>query len=320
MAWIGAGLLFCFLCIFVGGGYLTSLGDRISSRSRLGHQMMGMLFLAAVTSLPELAAGLSAAGWSGQADLAYGEVVGSCVFNLAILGVADLFARKSVVAARGGGLYLNGGTGVLLLSLAALGVLLARSGRPVAVALNLGIAAIYLFGLEGARRMEGSEPEPGEDDGTGLARLWTLFGLTALLVVGPGLWLPLLADDLAVAAGLSHSLVGTFLVGAFTSAPEMIVTYHCVRRGWAAMAVGNLLGSNLFNILILVPMDLVYDGSLYAAAGAEHAITALLAVAMTAVVLVAATWRTRQAAAPRARPEGWVLLLLYAIAFFSLAG
>jgi cation:H+ antiporter len=320
MIGITAGLVFCFACIFVGGGILTSVGDRIAVRTRLGHHLMGMFFLAAITSLPELVAGMSAAGISGEADLAYGEVVGSCVFNLAILGVADLFSRTPVVAARGGGLFLNGSTGVVLLALAAFGLIGPDSTGRFAAVLNIVIVGVYLLGLEGARRAEGHEPEPAQTRGPSLARLWIYFSFAALVVIGPGVWLPLLADTLAEQAGISHSFVGTFLVGAFTSAPEMIVTYHCLRRRWAAMAVGNLLGSNLFNILVLVPMALVYrPGSLYAAAGTEHAVTALLAIVMTAVVLTAATWRTHRKEYPRWRPEGWVLIAIYAIVFFYLA-
>jgi cation:H+ antiporter len=317
---IAAGLAFCFACIFVGGGFLTSIGDRIASRTSLGHHLMGMLFLAAVTSLPELAAGISAAGVSGEADIAYGEVVGSCVFNLTILGVADLFSRTPVIAARGHGLRLNGATGIALLAAAAVGLLVSDPTGRLAALFNLIIVGIYLVGLEGARRAERDEPEPAAEDGSSLLRLWFLFGVTSLLVIGPGLWLPILADSLAEQSGVSHSFVGTFLVGAVTSAPEAIVTYHCVRRGWGAMAVGNLLGSNLFNILILVPMDLVYrSGSLYEAAGSEHAVTALLAIIMTAVVLAAASWRRRQEPSSRRRPEGLVLVILYVIALLYLA-
>jgi cation:H+ antiporter len=321
MIGIAAGLAFCFACIFVGGGFLTSIGDRIASRTTLGHHLMGMLFLAAVTSLPELAAGISAAGVSGEADIAYGEVVGSCVFNLAILGVADLLSRTPVIAARGHGLYLNGATGVALLAAAAASLLVSDATGRLAALFNLVIVGVYLIGLEGARRSERQEAEPaGPDDGSSLARLWLLFGVTSLLVIGPGLWLPILADSLAEQTGASRSFVGTFLVGAVTSAPEAIVTYHCVRRGWGAMAVGNLLGSNLFNILILAPMDLVYrPGSLYEAAGSEHAVTALLAIIMTAVVLAAATWRRSQDPLPSRRPEGWILLVLYLVALLYLA-
>ncbi|MCZ6833709.1 MAG: sodium:calcium antiporter, partial [Acidobacteria bacterium] len=114
-------------------------------------------------------------------------------------------------------------------------------------------------------------------------------------------------------------LVGTFLVGAFTSAPEMIVTWHCLRRGWTVMALGNLLGSNLFNILILVPMDVVYtDGSLYGAAGGEHQGTALAAMAMTVLVILAGVWRRHAVRTPRVRVEGLLLLATYAAVFFFI--
>ena len=312
--------MFCFVAIFVGGGFLTQLGDRISARSGLGHHVMGMIFLAAVTSLPELSAGLSAAGWSRQPNIAMGEVLGSCVFNLAILGAADLYSRRPVIGAHGTGPLLNGGTGMVLLATAALALWVPGPGMLVSWLAGGTIGAVYLMGLMGSRRLEeGDEPAPATDDGTSLSSLWFRFGAASLLVIGPGLWLPFLADRLAQEAGLSQSLVGTFLVGAFTSAPEMIVTWHCLRRGWAVMAVGNLLGSNLFNILILVPMDAVYtDESLYKAVGSEHLATALAALGMTAIVILASIWRHHAVRTPRLRGEGLLLLAAYVAAFLML--
>jgi len=314
-----AGLLFCFVAIFVGGGFLTHLGDRISARSGLGHHVMGMIFLAAVTSLPELSAGLSAAGWSRQPDIAMGEVLGSCVFNLAILGAADLYSRRPVIGAHGAAPLLNGGTGIVLLAAAALGMWV--SGPAVLVSWLTGgtIVLVYLLGLLGSRRLERSDEPASTSDPTPLISLWLRFAAASLLVIGPGLWLPFLADNVAQQAGLSQSLVGTFMVGAFTSAPEMIVTWHCLRRGWAVMALGNLLGSNLFNILILVPMDIVYTGgSIYRAVGPEHMATVLAALAMTAIVILAGAWRHHAVRTPRLRGEGLLLLAAYAVAFLLL--
>jgi cation:H+ antiporter len=314
-----AGLLFCFVAIFVGGGFLTHLGDRISARSGLGHHVMGMIFLAAVTSLPELSAGLSAAGWSRQPDIAMGEVLGSCVFNLAILGAADLFSRRPVIGAHGSAPLLNGGTGMVLLATAAVALWVSGPGVLVSWLAGSTIVAVYLLGLLGSRRLDDSDEPPPSTDGTSLLSLWLRFAAASLLVIGPGLWLPFLADRVAHEAGLSQSLVGTFLVGAFTSAPEMIVTWHCLRRGWAVMALGNLLGSNLFNILILVPMDVVYtDGSLYQAVGSEHLATALAALGMTAIVILAGIWRHHAVRTPRLRGEGLLLLAAYAVAFILL--
>lgn len=320
MVWMAAGLLFCIGTIFFGGSLLTSLGDQIASSSRLGHHLMGMIFLAAVTSLPELAAGISAAGWSGQANLAYGEVLGSCVFNLAILGAADLLSRAPIIRGGGANASSSSATGIILLAVAALGVLASGAGGHLDLPLDLVIVGVYLVGM---RTLRGEEPASGPAGAATAAlrrRLWVRFGLAALLVIGPGLWLPVLAGQLAQEFLLSYSLVGTVLVGAVTSAPEAVVTYHCIRRGWGHMAVGNLLGSNLFNILVLVPMDAVYRGSsLYGAAGGEHAGTALAAIIMTGVVLLAGTWQKPGRAVPRWRAEGGVLLGLYLFAMASLA-
>jgi cation:H+ antiporter len=315
-----AALFFCFAAIFVSGGFLTTLGDRISENSRLGHHVMGMFFLAAVTSLPELSAGLAAAGISRLPDIAVGEILGSCVFNLTILGAADLLSRRPVIAAGGRAPFLNGVTGLVLLAIT---VLALRTPGPAALVSWLAggaIVLVYMLGLSGVRRLENNtEPRNTAPAGTSLSKLWLQFAAASLLVIGPGLWLPSLAAKLSHQAGISETLVGTFLVGAFTSAPEMIVTWHCLRRGWTVMALGNLMGSNLFNILILVPMDVVYtDGSLYGAGGGEHQGTALAAMAMTILVILAGVWRRHAVRTPRVRAEGLLLLAAYAAVFFFI--
>ncbi|MFQ5845195.1 MAG: sodium:calcium antiporter [Planctomycetota bacterium] len=314
------GLALCLVCIFVGGSYLTSLADKIAHRTRLGHHLMGTIFLAAVTSVPELGAGLSAVG-RGFVDIAVGEVVGSCGFNLMILGVAALVARRSVFGG-GTGPLVGGLTGILLLGVAIAGLVGPALSLGVLGTHSLVIAAVYVVGLELLRRraQSGAAQPPAEGDQS-LRRLWLKFGVASIFVMAPAVWLPDLADDVAKDLGISHSFVGTFLVGAFTSTPEIMVTYHCVRAGLTHMAVGNLLGSNLFNVLVLAVMDAVYlSGPIYGEASPQHTATALLAIVMTLVVLAAGRRRPAPGAHPRRRWEGLALCLLYAAGCVYLFG
>jgi cation:H+ antiporter len=312
-------LLVCLLSIFVGGSYLTSLGDRIAHRTRLGHHLMGTIFLAAVTSVPELAAGLSAAG-QGFVDIAVGEVMGSCCFNLMILGVAALIVRRSVFTG-GAGPFISGMTGILLLCVAIAALIGPEISFGVLGVHSLVIAVIYLGGLEGLRRFTKTEVDSEVAAGDSLKSLWLKFGVASIFVMAPAIWLPGLADQVAKDIGITHSVVGTFLVGVFTSTPEIMVTYHCVRAGLTHMAMGNLLGSNLFNILVLALMDGAYvRGPIYADASDDHSATALIAIFMTAVVLAAGRVRAASVTRPRLRWEGLVLCALYVASFIYLFG
>jgi cation:H+ antiporter len=106
-------------------------------------------------------------------------------------------------------------------------------------------------------------------------------------VLGAGSWLPELADRLASAAGLSRSFVGTVFMAIATTLPEMAVTFGALRLGALDMAIGNLLGSNLFNVTILAVDDLFYTrGPLLADAAPVHASTAVTALVMTGLVMI----------------------------------
>ena len=106
--------------------------------------------------------------------------------------------------------------------------------------------------------------------------------------------LPHAADALAQELGLSRSFVGTILMALVTTLPEMAVTLAALRLGALDMAIGNLLGSNLFNVLILSVDDLFYTpGPLLADAAPVHAGTAVTALLMTGLVIVGLVMRPR---------------------------
>ncbi len=315
------GLLICLVSIFVGGGFLTKLGDKISEKTGLGHNLMGTVFLAGVTSIPELGAGLSAVARPDPLpNIAMGAVMGSCCFNLMILGVADLCCRKTMMAG-GRPALLNGLSGVILISI----VVLAIQGAGVSLGAFGGssilIVVVYILALEAVRRSESAEggdvhaeAAPGE-----LRRLWLWFCLAAALVIVPAVWLPSIADKIAQQAGISQSFAGTFLVGAVTSTPEIIVTWHCIRAGFTSMAMANMLGSNLFNMLTVAPIDAVYtEGSIYRAVVPEHAVTGMFAIVMTAVVMAASRVRSARGEQPRLRLEGILIVALYLASFAYL--
>ncbi|MCZ6574099.1 MAG: hypothetical protein O7C98_13150 [Planctomycetota bacterium] len=313
-------LLICLVSIFVGGGFLTGLADKISEKTGLGHHLMGTVFLAAVTSIPELGAGLSAAGWQKAPDIAMGAVMGSCCFNIMILGTGDLWSRKTMMAG-GRPALLNGLSGIILISIAVLAVL--GVGVPLGAigASSILLVIVYILALEAARRSQaaerGAERAPGKPGE--LSRLWFWFSVAAALVIVPAVWLPDIADEIARRSGISHSLVGTFLVGAVTSTPEIIVTWHCIRAGFTHMAMANMLGSNMFNMLTIAPMDGVYtEGSIYRAVGPEHAVMGMFAIMMTAVVMAASRVRTARRHNPRLRWEGILICALYLASFAYL--
>ena len=147
-------------------------------------------------------------------------------------------------------------------------------------------------------------------DAERLRQEWRRFALAALVVVAAGSWLPEVADGLGTALGLSRSFVGTVLMAVVTTLPEMAVTLGALRLGALDMAIGNLLGSNLFNVVILAVDDAFFvRGPLLAQAAPVHAGTAVTALVMTGLVIVGLVMRPQGRAL---RVLSWVSVALAA--------
>ena len=118
------------------------------------------------------------------------------------------------------------------------------------------------------------------------------YGVASAVIVGAGIWLPLIGVELARLMGWSNSFVGTLFVAFATSVPELATTWGAIRIGAIDMAIGNLLGSNLFDVLILAIDDFAYlQGPIYAHVSPVHAVSAISACLMSGAVIVALVYR-----------------------------
>jgi cation:H+ antiporter len=139
----------------------------------------------------------------------------------------------------------------------------------------------------------------------------TRFGLASLVVVAAGLRLPFAGDRLAAAMGWHQTFVGTLFLSVATTLPEMVVTVTALRLGALDMAIGNLFGSNLFNIGILAVDDLFYlPGPVLAHVSPLHAVSAASAVMMAGVAVVGLLYRPRTRVL---RTVGWASLTLFTL-------
>ena len=313
------GFLACAVAIGVAGTYLSRYGDVIARRTGMGGSWVGLVLIATVTSLPELATGVSAVTINQAPEIAVGDVLGSCVFNLLIIVVLDLLQRgESVYTRARQGHILAAGFGVVLIGFAGFNVLLAQGGphwawghvglySPVIVVLY-AVAMRTVFRYETSHR-EPVQPEPERDRGLTLAQALQRYAAAALVVIAAGIWLPYLGKALAAQMGWSQSFVGTLFVAAATSLPEVAVSVAALRIGALDMAIGNLFGSNLFNIFILAIDDVAYlKGPLLANVSPVHAVSALSAIMMTGVAIVGLLFR------PKLRvfkTVGWASIVLF---------
>jgi len=144
-----------------------------------------------------------------------------------------------------------------------------------------------------------------------------MFGLNALVLVSTGVWFPQVAVDLARFMGWHQSLVGTILVAASTSLPELVVTLGALRLGAVDLAVGNLLGSNLVNLALLGVMDILYfKGPLLRSVALDHAGTGLMAILMTSIAAAELVYRPKKKALRLVSLGAFLLAFLFAANIF----
>ncbi len=296
----------CALAVAYAGSRLTRLADAIGEKTGMSGSWVGVLLLAAVTSLPELATGISAVTVANAPNIAVGDVLGSAVFNLALLVLLDILHRPDTIYSRAStGHVLSAGFGVILLSVVGASVLLQRSQllpglgsigayTPLLVVLYL-LAMRSVFSYE--QRHAVDHPPAGERryDAITLRQAALQFGFFSGIVTLAGIWLPIAGTRIADEMGWSRTFVGTLLVAGATSLPEVVVTLAALRLRALDMAIGGLLGSNLFDLLIIAIDDVFYTrGSLLADVSPVHAVTAFSAVMMSGAVIVGLVYRPRR--------------------------
>jgi len=298
-------LAFCLAIIGYAGYFLSRYGDIIADKSGISASWIGLILLSTATSLPELVTGITSVSFAAAPNIAVGDVLGSVVFNLTILVLLDaLYRRETLYSRAAQGHILSASLGTLLIGFSGFSLLLDHAGMsPMLWHVGYYSPFIVLFYLVAMRAVYSYEKRTLEEyteasadrypDMT-LKRAIRGYVLAAIVVVVVGSWLPFVAKDISDMMGWGQSFVGTLLVAAVTSAPEAAVTISALRIGALDMAIANLLGSNLFNIIILAIDDMFYtEGSLLAHVDASHAMTAFTAVMMSALVVVGLIFRPK---------------------------
>ena len=314
--------LICAALIGIAGPELSRSGDIIAEKTGLSHSWIGLILLATVTSLPELITGLSAVTIADVPEIAVGDVLGSCVFNLAIIIVLDLMHRDEPILLRvHQGHILAAGFGIMLIGFAGMSVILANQQFSFSIG-HVGlyspiIIGLYFVAIRTVFRYERDQVAAYVDDvaaqyGDITLRTAVRRYLTAAAVlVAAGVWLPFVGSDIADAMGWQQTFVGTLLVAGATSLPELVVTIAALRIGALNMGIANLLGSNLFNILVLAIDDIAFvKGPILSHVSPVHAVSAFSAVIMTGIVVVGILYRSKRRLS---RYIDWISISLFLV-------
>lgn len=243
--------------LVIGGEMLVRGAVSAAKAFGISPMVIGLTLVGFGTSTPELVTSLQAA-LAGSPGIAMGNVVGSNIGNiLLILGIAALVAPIAVNPAA----FKRDGTVVVLATAACLtAVLVGDVGRITGVLFLLVLAAYLSFTLVSERRASGSaatavyEAEadaiPGSDQSLGVALALVVVGLVVTIVAAR--FLVSGAVSAAQAVGISETVIGLTIVAIGTSMPELVTSIIAVRKGQGEVALGNVLGSNIFNILAIL--------------------------------------------------------------------
>ena len=315
----------CSAVIVYCGTKLSRYGDVIAEKTGLGRVWIGLILMSGVTSLPELITGVSSVAFAGAPDIALGDVMGSCVFNLSIIALMDMLHGPKPIFSRAEHSHiLSAGFGMILMGIATFSVAAATGlpsfghislSTPLIIGLYaLSMRSVFLFQKRQAAPHIGEIAPALQYDHISTKEASVKYALNALVIVAAATWLPFIGDRLAETTGLGRSFVGSIFIAMTTSLPELAVSISALRIGAADMAIANLLGSNLFNMVILAIDDLAYThGPLFSAVSLNHVITGTIAVIMTGIVVVSLMYRLEKKTALRIGWDALALILAYLV-------
>ena len=285
--------------LWLGAQWLVESATRVARRLRVSELAIGLTIVALGTSLPELAVSIGAT-LAGRGDIAVGNVVGSNIFNLGIILGMVALVRSIIVSpamVRRDGMVLVGAGATLLFFLRDL--TLARwEGFTLAAML-----AIYLTYLFWQREAPDEELADGDFQSSDILRLVIGLGM----VLARGHFLVNSASEVARWFGFSEWFIGVTIVAIGTSAPEFVTSITAVLRGQFGLSAGNLIGSDLFNLLGILGVAAVVK-PLTISATALHSLPLLVGMSLVLVLLMRTDWKL-------SRYEGAALVLVGVVRF-----
>ena len=295
MVWLK--FILCLVVILFAGTKLARYGDALAEKTGLGRVWVGLLFVAVVTSMPELVTAVSAAALVKVPDLALGTLLGSCLYNLTILGILDIIYRGTPILSQvSRGHVASTGMEIVLIVLAG-GSILTMAVFP---GFSLGwvgipgiiIFVLYLFGARQLYRLGQEQPapltpvEPLTYAELPTGTVYLRFTLASVAVIATGIWLSFIGDEISVVTGWGASFVGNLFLAITTSLPELVVALAAVRLGAADLALADILGANMLDIVAILWVDLFYtSGPILTDVSQAHLIPVVLTLLMSLLVV-----------------------------------
>jgi cation:H+ antiporter len=292
--------------VWCAGSQLALTAEEISDRHNLGKEMMGFVFLAAATELPEIVTTMFAA-IEAQSALLLNNMFGGIALQTAILAFADMAAIQVAITRfpRNPSPILEGVLLILMLALLHGIILLGDIAIFGRVGVGSVLLALLYVGIIQLLRQQNNSAgwvpielptAPATENIKGLLatvgkennrQLYQRFAVSSLTILVFGVALVYSAEKIATQTGLGTSFIGATLLAGATSLPELSTTIMAVRLHSYSMAISNIFGSNLIMLLLILPADLVYaKGPLLQEADASASFALLCGIVVTAIYVI----------------------------------
>ncbi|NCQ63865.1 MAG: sodium:calcium antiporter [Alphaproteobacteria bacterium] len=324
LPWLAALFALSAVLIAFFGSKMARIADVLADRTGLGEALIGAVLLGAGTSISGIVTSVTTAA-NGAPELAVTNALGGIAAQTMFLALADIFYRK-VNLEHAGASTVNLGQATVLIILSVLPIMAYATPQigfwgihPVSPIM----VAVYLIGLRSAQTIR-QEPmwqpkeTPGlrveeddvENDPRSTALLASLFAGLVLIVGACGYVVGESGLALSGQLGISQGVVGALGTAVVTSLPELVTTIAAVRRGALQLAIGGIIGGNMFDALFVSASDVAYrDGSIYHAIGERSLFWMALVCLMTAVLLLGLLRREKQGPGG----IGWESVILLAL-------
>jgi cation:H+ antiporter len=304
LLWLG--FIVCTSLIVYSGTKLSKYGDIIAEKTGLGRTWIGVVLMASVTSLPELVTGVGSVTFADVPDIAAGDVLGSCVFNMLIIALLDAVHKPMPISTKAHhGHVLSAGLGIILLGAVAISLFFGNRLPPLGwigpytiLFMTIYFVAMRLVYFYEKKQLAEFVKEIAVElkyKEISTKNAVINYAANALVVIISAIFLPGIGEGIAEATGLGQTFVGNIFIAISTSLPEVVVSFAALRINAVDLAIGNLFGSNVFNIFILGIDDIFFvKGPLLSFVNQSHMISALSAIIMTAIAIIGLTYRAEK--------------------------
>ena len=305
-------LILGFVILIKGADIFVDGASSVARHFKVSKMLIGLTIVAFGTSAPEFAVSVKSI-ISGNGDIVLGNVIGSNILNiLLILGISGLFHSLSVKSHT-----VQKELPIVILFTALLSVLMLDGVFDASVVNSLtrsdGIILIlfflvFVYYLIGMMRRKTSDEEANNDDKEylpiGKAAIFTVLGIVGI-IVGSNFVVDNVSA-LATAAGISEKMISLTIIALGTSLPELVTSVTATRKGEYDIAIGNVVGSNIFNIGLVLGFPIAIFGGINEI---SFNIVDLIAMLLSAVLLLAFSIRDHKIA----RKESIILLAVFVI-------